>query len=146
MFLNELNKNEALAFVNLVKNFATVDEVFAKEEEELINDYIEELNLKGLEVAKDSLESSVNTLKSSSDRNKNIVFFELVGLALVDGSYDEKEIIFLNNLAKDFGISEIKVNSYINFFHEVQLLYTVTFSNIDEKIEELKNKANTLLA
>ncbi len=146
MFLNELNKNEALAFVNLVKKFATVDEVFAKEEEELINDYIEELNLKNLEIANESLEVSVNTLKSSSNRNKNIVFFELVGLALVDGNYDEKEIVFLNNLAKDFGIDEIKVNSYINFFHEVQLLYTVTFSNVEEKIEELKNKANALLA
>jgi hypothetical protein len=36
MFLNELSNQEAIAFLNLVENFARVDKVFAKEEEELI--------------------------------------------------------------------------------------------------------------
>ena len=46
MFLNELKKDEAIAFLELVNQVANVDEVFAKEEKELIEDYKEELKLK----------------------------------------------------------------------------------------------------
>lgn len=145
MFLKELNHQEAVAFISLVENFANVDEVFAKEEKLLIKDYVEELTLNNEDIKNISLESSVEVLKNSSERSKNIVFFELVGLALVDGSYNEKEIAFLNKIAKEFEISEVRINSYINFFHEVQILYTLTFSNVDAKIEELKNKAEALL-
>ena len=50
MFLNELNKNEGIAFMQLVKGLANSDNVFAKEEKDLYNDYLEELNIKENEI------------------------------------------------------------------------------------------------
>ena len=38
MFLNELNKNEGIAFMQLVKYLANSDNTFAKEEKALYNE------------------------------------------------------------------------------------------------------------
>ena len=55
MFLNELNKNEGIAFMQLVKGLANSDNVFAKEEKNLYNDYLEELNIKENEIPDSNL-------------------------------------------------------------------------------------------
>lgn len=146
MFLNELSKQEAIAFLNLVENFAKVDKVFAKEEEELIKDYMKELNLNNSEILSVNVDTAINRLTESSTRIKNIIFFELVGLALIDGEYKEAEIKFLNNLADKFNISKEKFNSFVDFFIDVKLVYDLTFSKADEKIKDLEARAEALLA
>jgi hypothetical protein len=45
MFINELNKQEAAAFISLVKKLAEVDNAFLIEEFTLIKEYVKELNL-----------------------------------------------------------------------------------------------------
>ena len=85
MFLTELNTEEASAFLSLVTQFAKVDETFAKEEKRLIYDYLDELSLKEEDIKNLSYEEIINVLKKSKNRIKSIVYFELVGLALVDG-------------------------------------------------------------
>ena len=98
MFLNELDKNEGIAFMQLVKGLANSDNVFAKEEKNLYNDYLEELNIKENEIPDANLNCIYENLKSSSERSKNIIYFELIGLALIDGEYDEKEVDLLEEI------------------------------------------------
>lgn len=145
MFLNELSNQEAIAFLNLVENFAKVDKVFAKEEEELIKNYMKELNLNNSEIFSVNIDTVINRLTESSTRIKNIIFFELVGLALIDGEYEEAEIKFLNNLADKFNISKEKFNSFVDFFIDVKLVYDLTFSKADEKIKDLEARAEALI-
>ncbi|GAA0856732.1 hypothetical protein GCM10008916_07480 [Clostridium nitritogenes] len=70
MFLKEFNKEEAKAFINLVNQFANIDDNFVKEEEKLIKEYKNELNLEEdyeLILAYDEV---ISILRRSSERIK----------------------------------------------------------------------------
>lgn len=141
MFLSEFNKKEAVAFVNLVEVLANIDQVFAENEKELLEEYIEELSLSKENIKKLDFESAIKELEESTDRIKNIIYFELVGLALSDGSYDEKEIQFLMGLAARFNISTEKQQEFINYFKMVKEAYDSTFVDYESKLEHLKKAA-----
>lgn len=145
MFLNELNKNESIAFVSLVRHLAVIDNEFSKKEEELINEYKEELKITDGDVNALSFEASIYEFANSSLRVKNIVYFELAGLALVDGVFEEKEEEFLDKIAKAFEISLDKQLSYLDFFKQVKDFYDVTFDEYESKLEKLNDKALALL-
>lgn len=117
MFLRELNKEQALAFVNLVTEFALVDENIRKEEEELIRTYIKELDLEEANLGNLSYEEAIEVIKNSSERIKNIVYFELVRIGLVDEDCDIEEVDFLEKLSKDLNISRAKKIQIANCFY-----------------------------
>lgn len=145
MFLNELNKSESVAFINLVKNLALIDNEFSKKEEELINEYKEELKLTSEELKELSFDASILELAGSSLRIKNIIYFELTGLALVDGIFEKKEEDFLDALARSFEITLDKQLSYLDFFKQVKDFYDITFDEYESKIDKLNKKALALL-
>ncbi len=145
MFLKELNKKESIVFVNLVELLAHADEVFAKTEKDLIDDYIKELSLGDETIENLSFEASTKELKTSTVRIKNIIYFELIGLALADGSYDDKELAFLNNLASEFNISKKKQQEFVNYFKTVKDTYDSTFIDYESKIKSLEKSALNLL-
>lgn len=145
MFLNELNKKEAIDFIKIVETLAKIDDTFAQSEKELLSEYIEELSLTNETIESLDFEASVKELVSSTDRIRNIIYFELVGLALADGSYDEKEVEFLNNLAVQFNISTKKQKEFIDYFKIVKEVYESTFVDYESKIESLKKAAMDLL-
>lgn len=145
MFLDELNKEESVVFVNLVQLLANVDEVFAENEKNLIDDYMDELSLTNENVKSLSFQEAVSELKTSTDRIKNIIYFELVGLAISDGSYDSKEIEFLNKLACEFNISKDKQQDFLDYFKKVKDTYEITCVEYESKIESLKKLALSLL-
>lgn len=146
MFLNELNKKEAIAFVSLIENLSKIDDIYAESEKELIDSYIEELSLPtdGREVL--TFEAAVNELNDSSSRIKNIIYFELVGVALVDGAYEDKELEFLNNLAARFDITKQKQVAYVDYFKKVKDAFEITFVDSEAKILALETTAMKLLA
>ncbi|MDS0524066.1 hypothetical protein NNC19_00160 [Clostridium sp. SHJSY1] len=146
MFLNELKENEAKAFINLVNKFANIDEVFAKEEKELIEDYLEELNLDKNSINSMELEDIMKELKNSSNRTKSIVYFELVGLALVDGEYGEKEVDFLDEIAVNLDIRRAKKIAFANYFYNFKEVYDFSVVEAESKIQLLKEEAELLLS
>ena len=145
MFLTELNKEEASAFLSLVTQFAKVDETFAKEEKRLIDDYLDELNLKEEDIKNLSYEEIINVLKKSKNRIKSIVYFELVGLALVDGEYGDKEIDFLDKIAVSLDIRRDKKIAFANYFFNFKEIYDFSVVEAESKIELLKEEAEALL-
>ncbi|OOM75065.1 hypothetical protein CLPUN_35020 [Clostridium puniceum] len=146
MFLNELNKHEGIAFMQLVTELANSDEFFAKEEKNLYADYLEELNLNESEIPKINLESIYEHLKNSSERCKNIIYFELIGLALIDGEYDEKEVAFLEEVGKKLEIKRDKRISFANYFYNFVDVYSFSVVEAESKIALLKEQAEKLLA
>jgi hypothetical protein len=145
MFLKELNKKESIVFINLVQLLANTDDVFAKDEKNLIDDYIKELSLTDEAIENLSLEASTKELKTSTDRIKNIIYFELIGLALADGSFDDKELEFLNSLAFEFNISTQKQQDFVNYFKTVKDAYDSTVIDYESKIKSLEKSALSLL-
>lgn len=145
MFLNELNKNEGIAFMQLVKSLANSDNIFAKEEKNLYQDYLEELNIKDNEIEKTNLNSIYETLKNSSERKRNIIYFELVGLALIDGEYDENEVELLEEIGKNLDIKRNKRISFANYFYNFVDVYSFSVVDSESKIDLLKEQAEKLL-
>ena len=145
MFLNELSKNEGIAFMQLVKDLANSDNTFAKEEKKLYNDYLEELNIKEIELQGVDLNSIYETLKNSSERSKNIIYFELIGLALIDGEYDEKEVEFLEEIGEKLEIKRSKRISFANYFYNFVDVYGFSVVDAESKITLLREQAEKLL-
>lgn len=145
MFLTELNTEEASAFLSLVTQFAKVDETFVKEEKRLIYDYLDELSLKEEDIKNLSYEEIINVLKKSKNRIKSIVYFELVGLALVDGEYGDKEIDFLDKIAVSLDIRRDKKIAFANYFFNFKEIYDFSVVEAESKIELLKEEAEALL-
>lgn len=146
MFLNELSKNEGIAFMQLVKLLANSDDVFAKEEKDLYGDYLEELNLNESEISNTDLDSIYEKLISSPERVKNIIYFELVGLALIDGEYEEKEVDFLEEVGEKLEIKRNKRISFANYFYNFIDVYNFSVVEAESKINLLKEQAEKLLA
>ncbi len=146
MFLNELSKNEGISFMQLVKGLANSDNIFAKEEKNLYNDYLDELNIKESEITEINLNSVYETLKSSSERSKNIIYFELIGLALIDGEYNEKEVDLLEEIGKELDVKRNKRISFANYFYNFVDIYSFSVVDAESKINLLKEQAEKLLA
>lgn len=146
MFLKEFNKEEAKAFINLVNQFANIDDNFVKEEEKLIKEYKNELNLEEdyeLILAYDEV---ISILRRSSERIKKIVYFELVGLALIDGNYEDIEVDFLDKIAIDLDINRYIKIEFANFFYNFKEISELSLAEIKAKdIDNLEEKARALL-
>lgn len=146
MFINELSKKEAVAFLGLVKGMTVADHVFADEEDKLLEEYIEELGLENEIIRFFTVNEAISLLSGSKERIKNIVYFELLGLALVDGEFAEDEINILNHVAGKFEISKEKQTNYLNYFKEVKSIYDKTDIKPEHKIEVLRKRIEELLA
>lgn len=131
MFLKELNKEQGLAFINLVTEFALADENIKKEEEDLIRTYMKELDLEEEELGNLSYEESIETIKNSSEKVKNIVYFELVRIGLVDEDCDIEEIDYLEKISTDLNISRAKKIQVANCF------YNFSEKDGEAKLEEM---------
>lgn len=145
MFLKELNKDESVAFVNLVSIFADIDNKLAKEEKILLEEYKEELELTDSELYHMKYDEVLEIIKKSNNRLKTIIYFELVGLALVDGEYEEEEIDFLEKLASELNITRAKKIAIANYFYNFKDVYNFTTVDADNNIELLKEQAESIL-
>lgn len=146
MFLDELKKDESIAFITLVQELANIDKTFSNEEKELYIDYLEELNLKENEVEKMEMSAAFEILKESSVRCKEIIYFELVGLALIDGEYEEKEVEFLENIGDKLGIARSKKIAFANYFYNFIDIYNFSVVDSDSKIKLLREQAEKLIS
>ncbi|MGL4773150.1 MAG: hypothetical protein ACRC2K_06230 [Clostridium sp.] len=145
MFLKELNSEERIAFVNLVEAFAKVDEVFEREEKELLEDYIEELSLEKEVLGTKTLDEVIEVLSKSTERIKKVVCFELVILALVDGEYEDKELEFLQQVTNKLNIDETKVIIMQNFFLNFKEIYEFSTVDAESKIALLMEEAESII-
>ncbi|WP_238915188.1 hypothetical protein [Clostridium sp. YIM B02555] len=146
MFLNELNKNEGIAFMQLVRYLANSDNTFAKEEKNLYEDYLKELGISEGEIKELDLNEVYTTLNNSTQRNKNIVYFELIGLALIDGEYQESEVEVLEEIGGKLDISRSKRIAFANYFYNFVDVYGFSVVDAESKINLLREQAEKLLA
>ena len=131
--------------MQLVKVLANSDNVFEKEEKNLYKDYLKELDIQECEVSDSDLNTIYKKLSSSSDRSKNIIYFELIGLALIDGEYDEKEVGLLETLGERLDIKRSKRIAFANYFYNFVDVYGFSVVDADSKIMLLKEQAEKLL-
>ncbi|ENZ02213.1 hypothetical protein HMPREF1092_01448 [Clostridium thermobutyricum] len=144
MFLKEFNTNEKRAFANLIYMLADVDKVIARNEKKIIKEYLNELEIKEENFSKMTYAEVVYNFKQSSDRIKKIAYFELLGLALVDGNYEEQEIDYLDKVANDLGITRAKKIAFANFFYNFKNIHKVSVIKTEGKEINLEAEAEKL--
>lgn len=145
MFLNELSKSEAISFLNLVSIFAKVDNKFSKEEKILLDEYKEELGILNEEIEIKEYDEIIPIIKQIDIRKRKIIYFELVGLALVDGEYENQEIDFLEDLASELEISRSSKIAIANYFFNFTDIYKIATVESNDKINKLKEEAEKIL-
>lgn len=118
MFISELSKKEAIAFINLLSSFALTDMVVKKEEKVLMEKYFKETNLLEKELVEMNYEEAIEQIKNSSDRVIDIIYFELMRVGLTDGEYQYEEVEFLEKLSNDLNISRVKRFKIANYFYQ----------------------------
>lgn len=106
MFLSLLNLQQKKLFMSFAYILADSDGDYSDYEKVAIKGYLKEMDI---EMPKDqadtNLEYVVDTLNEiSSMREKRIIIFEIIGLAMADYNYDDGERKIVKNAMNVFGI------------------------------------------
>ena len=82
MFLSGFDYNKKCAFFSLAKNIAEADENISKNEDNLLKQYLYEMNLNIEQITDITVEDSIDTFLNTSNRVRKQVFIELFALTL----------------------------------------------------------------
>lgn len=106
MYLALLNEKEKEKFLGMAFNLATADGNYSEVEKAAINGYCQEMQCNfDEEMLVKPMDVLIQDIKLNSDnRIQKILIFELIGLAMVDGSYDEDERSLINKIMVEFNI------------------------------------------
>ena len=133
MFLNLLKEENKARFAELCRYAAYADDVLEKREQEMISTYCKEMGI--AEILLDQKNGSTLDLvlselnQNTSDTEKKIVLFEILGLLFSDDEYTEKEEQFVMNIIERFGLEKSTVTHMCSLLeiHKTvyQQIYTV---------------------
>lgn len=139
MLLFELNKEESRAFMRFVSEFVTVDKKINKEEKSVIEKYLNKLNMNKEEINEISHTEAIEILDKSEDKIKNMVYFELLGVALIDGDYETSEVDYLEEVADKFNISRATKIALANYYFDVDKMKNKSEEEVKEKLIKILN-------
>ena len=93
MYLQFLKENDKENFLSLAHGVSLLDGTLGNEEQQMLDSYCSEMGVsnKLLQSIVPLDTAVINLTNDSSLITKKIVIFELVGLAMSDGSYDKVE-------------------------------------------------------
>lgn len=131
MYLALLNDEQKKLFLDLAVVLASADGGYSEEEKSVIAGYCQEIQIDLIEECpRKSIEEIINQLNTMcTEREKKIVIFESVGLAISDGIYHVteremiKNMIEKLNLKKEFGNEcENMIKKYMEFQNKINKL------------------------
>lgn len=124
MFLHLLTDNQKSYFLELAIKAAEVNGNLAIEEKNLIKAFSLEMGIPPIYSTESSLESILQNIKEECDmKTRKIIVFEILGILLVDSSYDEKEKEFLTKIIDILSISEEQVDQMKELLEEYADIY-----------------------
>lgn len=134
MLLFELSKEESKAFMRIVLEFVSIDNKVNREEKNIVAKYLSKLNLSREEANNLTVEEAKEILKNSEDKIKKMIYFDLLGVALIDGDYETSEIDFLDEIANQFNISRANKIAFANYYYELDNMKDKSEEEINEKL------------
>ena len=128
MYLSLLNTEQKKLFLSLAYNLAESDEEFSESERQAIKGYSMEMEM---ELEMEDVDKDLNRVISNINRvcgkrEKKIIVFEMIGLAMADSNYDDgereivKKALTILGLESNFGdYCEKKLIEYFNLQNEL---------------------------
>ncbi|WP_064093129.1 hypothetical protein [Rossellomorea aquimaris] len=123
MFLQELNTEEKVAFLELAHLVANSNGIIDEKEQKMLDTYDYEmgLDLKMQDLNDLSISEIVPVFRST--RVKRIVFLEALAVAFADGIYHEEQKSLIQELKVSFEISDEEYESFKGWIIKVNSLY-----------------------
>lgn len=108
MYLSMLNEKQKENFLELAYQMAFIDNSLDEKEKIMLESYCNEMQISVPEViCGGSIDEIIESMKKEcTEVEKKIVLFEILGLALLDGNYDEGEKKLVEDISKEFGMEE----------------------------------------
>ena len=103
------------------------------------------MKLPDYEVQNMSYEDIMKVLSKATVRTKRIIYFEILGLALIDGDYEAREIELLEKIEKDLNIERARRIAISNYFFIFTEIYNFSVVDADSKIDLLREQAEIIL-
>jgi len=127
-----LNEKQKENFLKLAYQMALIDNNLNENEKIMIESYCNEMQISIPEdIREESIDGIIESMGSECTVvEKKIIIFEILGLALVDGSYDKSEKNIVEAIVNTFEIGE-------NFLLESE--------NVLREYIEMQGKINTLI-
>ncbi|SHJ86517.1 hypothetical protein SAMN02745751_03577 [Dethiosulfatibacter aminovorans DSM 17477] len=127
MFLNALDEIEKKDFIDIARFLIDLDGKVVDSEENLLNQYVEEMALDEEYSIKQFNRTREDLLRSFVLSDKKIVrmvFIELVALATVDKELDISEENFIRDFMEIYDISENTYNNTMNAITDLNIIYS----------------------
>lgn len=106
MFLQELGRIEAEAFLTLASEMIEDDGIVSVEEDDLLEQYQHELNIPDFTYDAAACNAARNTLGNLDDVTKRKVYMELYSIAICDHFEDVSERMTMNALRDALGLDD----------------------------------------
>lgn len=131
MYLKLMNEEQKSAFLEEAYILAQIDGTYTAEEKAMLEAYAAEAELpltqEMKEVTREQVKTKIRTLCGT--REHKIIIFELLGMALADADYSEKERETIEELAETLGLGrdfskacEEKISSYLRLQESINSL------------------------
>ncbi len=123
MFLQNLGKDKSELFLDIAICLSNADSNFFEKEKETIEGLCDEMKIPFRETPRTDFKTALNNIaKKSSPKEKKMILLESIGLAIVDGIYDEREKELILQMVASFGLKD---KDYSDALHLVESLYKV---------------------
>lgn len=124
MFLNELNGEERVAFLELAHLVAKSNGIVDEKEKKMLDTYSQEMgvDLVSTDLNQWSLEKI--TAFFESERTKRIVFLEAIAVAFADGVYHDEQKSLIRELKEGLSISDEEYEEFKAWIIKVTSLYS----------------------
>ena len=133
MFLEMLDKNERILFMELCYLAMECDGVIAEEEEKIIATYAYECKLENYQRQGKSLEECFAALKESSRPHRKIILLELIGVWAADNEWKDKEVQMMEDVAKGLAIPPSRMNRLKRWSRELRTMISDGYQLITEE-------------
>ena len=128
MFLNILNEDEKILFLEMALTVAAANDVLEETEVLMLEQYCKEMDIAPFEKPQiRSLDEIITAFKDSTETSKHIAVLELLGLGHSDGSFDKTEDSSIKDFALGIGLSEELYNtlshdidSYVTILNDIE--------------------------
>ena len=131
MFLKSLMQGEKFAFYSIAKYLVSIDGEYSAEEQNLMNGFLQEMELNESQISHIKPEDAIEMLTFSSPSTRRKIYIELIGVTLCDEYLHDDERKYLDRIANDFLIDEDTRNKLFDLVTQLLNLYKTMHTLVD---------------
>lgn len=131
MFLKSLMQGEKFAFYSIAKYLVSIDGEYSAEEQNLMNGFLQEMELNESQISHIKPEDAIEMLTFSSTSTRRKIYIELIGVTLCDEYLHDDERKYLDRIANDFLIDEDTRNKLFDLVTQLLNLYKSMHTLVD---------------